>query len=101
MPTRMVCDTRPRRGGTSPTTSKTSRPAANTSARGIIEHNKGEAISAFDDPYWRRYYHQKHGWLQDMIDGARDMAKSLDQYADAVHHAVKRLEHAQDENFGF
>ncbi|MFD3477854.1 RNase A-like domain-containing protein [Streptomyces sp. NPDC058695] len=67
--------------------------AANKSARGIITHNKGEAISAFDDPYWRRYYHQKHGWLQDMIDGARDMAKSLDQYADAVHHAVKRLEH--------
>ncbi|GAA1288205.1 RNase A-like domain-containing protein [Streptomyces sp. NPDC001939] len=67
--------------------------AANKSARGIITHNKGEAISAFDDPYWRRYYHDGHGWLQDMIDGARDMAKSLDQYADAVHHAVKRLEH--------
>ncbi|MFD3561896.1 RNase A-like domain-containing protein [Streptomyces sp. NPDC058686] len=67
--------------------------AANKSARGIITHNKGEAISAFDDPYWRRYYYDGHGWLQDMIDGARDMAKSLDQYADAVHHAVKRLEH--------
>ncbi|MFB7710155.1 RNase A-like domain-containing protein [Streptomyces sp. NPDC056105] len=67
--------------------------AANKSARGIITHNKGEAISAFDDPYWRRYYHDGHGWLQDMIDSARDMAKSLDQYADAVHHAVKRLEH--------
>jgi hypothetical protein len=25
--------------------------AANKSARGIIEHNKGEAISAFDDPF--------------------------------------------------
>ncbi|MGN5635254.1 RNase A-like domain-containing protein [Streptomyces sp. AC154] len=67
--------------------------AANKSARGIIEHNKGEAISAFDDPFWRRYYYDGHGWLQDMIDGARDMAKALDQYADAVHHAVKRLEH--------
>ncbi|MEU6661773.1 RNase A-like domain-containing protein [Streptomyces sp. NPDC046821] len=67
--------------------------AANKSARGIITHNKGEAISAFDDPYWRRYYYDGHGWLQDMIDGARDMAKSLDQYADAVHHAVKQLEH--------
>ncbi|MFE6898755.1 RNase A-like domain-containing protein [Streptomyces sp. NPDC057717] len=67
--------------------------AANKSARGIITHNKGEAISAFDDPYWRRYYYDGHGWLQDMIDSARDMAKSLDQYADAVHHAVKRLEH--------
>ncbi|MEU2248489.1 RNase A-like domain-containing protein [Streptomyces sp. NPDC019224] len=67
--------------------------AANKSARGIIEHNKGEAISAFDDPFWRRYYYGGHGWLQDMIDASRDIAKSLDQYADAVHHAVKRLEH--------
>ena len=67
--------------------------AANKSARGIIEHNKGEAISAFDDPFWRRYYYDGHGWLQDMIDGARDMAKALDQYADVVHKAVKHLEH--------
>jgi hypothetical protein len=67
--------------------------AANKSARGIIEHNKGEAISAFDDPFWRRYYYDGHGWLQDMIDGSRDMAKALDMYADAVHKAVKRLEH--------
>ncbi|MGW2745284.1 WXG100 family type VII secretion target [Streptomyces sp. NPDC001450] len=67
--------------------------AANKSARSIIEHNKGEAISAFDDPFWRRYYYEKHGWLQDMIDGARDMAKALDKYADAVHSAEKHLEH--------
>ncbi|MFF8864508.1 DUF6531 domain-containing protein [Streptomyces sp. NPDC015139] len=67
--------------------------AANKSARGIIENNKGEAISAFDDPYWRRYYHDGHGWLKDMADGARDMAKALDKYADAVHKAVKQLEH--------
>ncbi|MET7898959.1 DUF6531 domain-containing protein [Streptomyces mirabilis] len=67
--------------------------AANKSARSIIEHNKGEAISAFDDPYWRRYYYQNHGWLQDVIDGARDMAKALDKYADAVHSATKHLEH--------
>ncbi|MFI7339376.1 DNA/RNA non-specific endonuclease [Streptomyces sp. NPDC050085] len=67
--------------------------AANKSARGIIEHNKGEAISAFDDPFWRRYYYDGHGWLQDMIDSARDMAKALDQYADVVHKAVKHLEH--------
>jgi hypothetical protein len=72
--------------------------AANKSARGIIEHNKiehnkGEAISAFDDPFWRRYYYDGHGWLQDMINGARDMAKALDQYADVVHKAVKHLEH--------
>ncbi|MFB7998977.1 hypothetical protein ACFC4G_39920 [Streptomyces sp. NPDC056002] len=67
--------------------------AANKSARTIIEHNKGEAISAFDDPFWRRYYYQKHGWLQDMIDGSRDMATALDKFADAVHAATKHLEH--------
>ncbi|MET9072779.1 DUF6531 domain-containing protein [Streptomyces sp. NPDC004232] len=67
--------------------------AANRTARGIIEDNKGEAISAFDDPYWRRYYNNGHGWLKDMADGARDMAKALDKYADAVHHAVVKLEH--------
>ena len=67
--------------------------AANKAARTLIEHNKGEAISAFDDPFWRRYYHDKRGWLQDLIDGSRDMAKALDAYADAVHGAKKKLEH--------
>ncbi|MCX4647573.1 hypothetical protein ACWGDS_42415 [Streptomyces sp. NPDC055059] len=62
---------------------------ANRSARTTIEHNKGEAISAFDDPYWRRYYYQKCGWLQDVIDGSRDMAKALDKYADAGHAAIR------------
>ncbi|MFD6025408.1 DNA/RNA non-specific endonuclease [Streptomyces griseoluteus] len=67
--------------------------AANRAARSLIEHNTGEAISAFDDPFWRRYYHDKHGWLKDLSDGARDMAKALDAYADAVHAAKKKLEH--------
>ncbi|MEU2716564.1 DUF6531 domain-containing protein [Streptomyces sp. NPDC007205] len=67
--------------------------AANKSARGIIDNNKGEAISAFDDPYWRRYYYNGHGWLKDMADAARGMAKALDKYADVVHKAVKQLEH--------
>ncbi|MFI9252823.1 DUF6531 domain-containing protein [Streptomyces sp. NPDC053069] len=67
--------------------------AANKSARGIIDNNKGEAISAFDDPYWRRYYYNGHGWLKDMADAARGMAKALDKYADVVHKAVKKLEH--------
>ncbi|ALO95018.1 hypothetical protein SHL15_3914 [Streptomyces hygroscopicus subsp. limoneus] len=66
---------------------------ANKAARSIIEHNKGEAISAFDAPYWRRYYHDGQGWLKDLADAARDMAKALDAYADAVHSAKKKLEH--------
>lgn len=67
--------------------------AANKAARSLIENNKGEAISAFDDPFWRRYYHDGDGWLKDLADGARDMAKALDAYADAVHSAKKKLEH--------
>lgn len=67
--------------------------AANKAARTLIEHNKGEAISAFEDPFWRRYYRDGKGWLQDLIDGSRDMAKALDAYADAVHGAKKKLEH--------
>ncbi|MFF4491191.1 hypothetical protein ACFY0F_32805 [Streptomyces sp. NPDC001544] len=66
---------------------------ANKAARSIIEHNNGEAISAFDDPFWRRYYYDGHGWLKDLADAARDMAKALDAYADAVHGAKKKLEH--------
>ncbi|MGW3354247.1 WXG100 family type VII secretion target [Streptomyces bungoensis] len=67
--------------------------AANKAARSLIENNKGEAISAFDDPFWRRYYHNGDGWLKDLADAARDMAKALDAYADAVHSAKKKLEH--------
>ncbi|MEU0821432.1 RNase A-like domain-containing protein [Streptomyces mirabilis] len=67
--------------------------AANKAARSLIENNKGEAISAFDDPFWRRYYYDKHGWLKDLSDAARDMAKALDAYADAVHGAKKKLKH--------
>ncbi|MEU9478552.1 hypothetical protein [Streptomyces sp. NPDC048191] len=66
---------------------------ANKAARSIIEHNKGEAISAFDDPFWRRYYYDKRGWLKDLADAARDMAKSLDSYADFIHGVKKKLEH--------
>ncbi|MFH8735836.1 MULTISPECIES: hypothetical protein [unclassified Streptomyces] len=66
-----------------------SSAAANKPARTIIEHNEGEAICAFDAPYWRRYYYQKYGWLQDVIDNSRDMAEALDKYADAVHAATK------------
>ncbi|MCL3993152.1 WXG100-like domain-containing protein [Streptomyces lavenduligriseus] len=66
---------------------------ANKAARSIFEHNKGEAISAFADPYWRRYCHDGHGWLKDLTDAARGMAKALDAYADAVHSAKKKLEH--------
>ncbi|MGW5481648.1 DNA/RNA non-specific endonuclease [Streptomyces sp. NPDC004008] len=66
--------------------------AANKAARALIEDNKGESIDAFDR-FWRRYYDGGRGWLKDLADAARDMAKALDSYADAVHGAKKHLEH--------
>ncbi|WP_344402828.1 hypothetical protein [Streptomyces longisporus] len=66
--------------------------AANKTARALIEDNKGESIDAFDR-FWRRYYDNGRGWLKDVPDAARDMAKALDAYADAVHGAKKHLEH--------
>ncbi|MFF1481470.1 hypothetical protein ACFVYD_28650 [Streptomyces sp. NPDC058301] len=67
--------------------------AADKAAQALIHHNSGEAISAFNDPFWRRYYHDKKGWLQDLVDGPRDLAKGIDQYADAVAGAKKKLDH--------
>ncbi|MGV9424792.1 RNase A-like domain-containing protein [Streptomyces sp. NPDC003656] len=67
--------------------------AANKAAGSLIENNKGEAISAFADPFWRRYHHDGHGWLKDLAGAARAMAKGLDAYADTVHGAKKKLEH--------
>ncbi|MFF3428899.1 hypothetical protein [Streptomyces sp. NPDC002602] len=66
--------------------------AANKAAQTLIHHNTGEAISAFADPFWARYYHDKKGWLQDLVDGPRSLAAGIDQYADAVADAKKRLD---------
>uniref|UniRef100_A0AAU2V6D9 Outer membrane channel protein CpnT-like N-terminal domain-containing protein n=1 Tax=Streptomyces sp. NBC_00003 TaxID=2903608 RepID=A0AAU2V6D9_9ACTN len=67
--------------------------AANKAAQALIHNNKGEAISAFADPFWARYYHDKKGWLQDLVDGPRDLATGFDNYADAVADAKKKLDH--------
>ncbi|WP_194858905.1 hypothetical protein [Streptomyces sp. SUK 48] len=67
--------------------------AADRAARSLIEHNKGEAVSAFADPFWRRYHRDGSGWLKDLAEAARAMAKALDTYADSVHSARKKLEH--------
>nr|WP_186337834.1 MULTISPECIES: hypothetical protein [Streptomyces] len=67
--------------------------AADHAARSVIEHNRGEAVSAFADPFWRRYHRDGSGWLKVLADAARDMAEALDTYADAVHSARKKLAH--------
>ncbi|MFE2881005.1 RNase A-like domain-containing protein [Streptomyces roseus] len=66
--------------------------AADKAAQTLIHNNTGEAISAFADPFWARYYHDKKGWLQDLVDGPRSLAAGIDQYADAVADAKKKLD---------
>lgn len=66
--------------------------AANKAAQALIHNNTGEAISAFADPFWARYYRDKKGWLQDLVDGPRSLADGIDQYADAVADAKKKLD---------
>ncbi|MFE2246791.1 RNase A-like domain-containing protein [Streptomyces lavendulae] len=66
--------------------------AANKAAQTLIHNNDGEAISAFADPFWARYYRDKKGWLQDLVDGPRSLAAGIDQYADAVADAKKKLD---------
>ncbi|WP_331445205.1 RNase A-like domain-containing protein [Streptomyces xanthochromogenes] len=67
--------------------------AANQAAQALIHNNKGEAIEAFANPFWARYYQDRRGWLQDLVDGPRDLAKGIDSYADAVDDAKKKLDH--------
>ncbi|MEU8838872.1 RNase A-like domain-containing protein [Streptomyces roseus] len=66
--------------------------AANKAAQTLIHNNSGEAISAFADPFWSRYYHDKKGWLQDLVDGPRSLADGIDKYADAIADAKKKLD---------
>lgn len=70
--------------------------AANKAAQTLIHNNSGEAISAFADPFWARYYHDQKGWLQDLVDGPRSLADGIDKYADAVADAKKKLDRELD-----
>ncbi|MFF0477016.1 hypothetical protein [Streptomyces sp. NPDC004284] len=67
--------------------------AADKAAQTLIHDNSGEAISAFADPFRARYYSDKKGWPQDLVDGPRSLADGIDKYADAVADAKKRLDH--------
>lgn len=67
------------------------RGPVNSAAQSIIHHNKGEAIDTFDK-FWGRYAKGKDaGWLSDLSDSARKMAKALDDFADAIDDAVNKL----------
>ncbi len=68
------------------------RGPVNSAARGIIHHNRGEAIEVFEK-FWDRYAKGKDaGWLSDLSGAARKMAHALDTFADAVDDAVNKLE---------
>ncbi|AWT42377.1 MULTISPECIES: DUF6531 domain-containing protein [Streptomyces] len=67
------------------------RAPVHRSASSIIHHNTGESIEAFDK-FWSRYAKGKDGgWLSDLADASREMAKALDKFADAIDDAITKL----------
>ncbi|WP_425838174.1 WXG100 family type VII secretion target [Streptomyces fractus] len=65
--------------------------ATHKSARSIIDGNEGPSIEAFGE-FWARYHKgAKSGWLDDLAEAARSIAKALDQYADTVDEAISHL----------
>ncbi|WP_078917412.1 DUF6531 domain-containing protein [Streptomyces sp. NRRL S-813] len=67
------------------------RGPVHRSASSIIHHNTGHAIDAFEK-FWGRYARgQDGGWLSDLAESAREMAKALDKFADAIDDAIHKL----------
>nr|WP_308406118.1 DUF6531 domain-containing protein [Streptomyces sp. TML10] len=67
------------------------RSPVHRSASSVIHHNTGESIEAFDK-FWGRYAKdQDGGWLSDLAKSAREMAKALEKFADAVDDAINKL----------
>ncbi|MEU3244247.1 DUF6531 domain-containing protein [Streptomyces sp. NPDC006875] len=67
------------------------RGPVHTSASSLIHHNTGESIDAFEK-FWGRYARGKDaGWLSDLAESARAMAKALDKFADAIDDAINKL----------
>ncbi|MGW7466152.1 RNase A-like domain-containing protein [Streptomyces xantholiticus] len=64
---------------------------SNGKAASLIRNNKGEAIDAFE-VFWGRYHREcAQGWLDDLAAVARQMAKALEEFADAVDDAIQQL----------
>ncbi|MFF7880558.1 RHS repeat-associated core domain-containing protein [Streptomyces sp. NPDC020794] len=67
------------------------RGPVHTSASSLIHHNSGESIDAFEK-FWSRYAKGKDaGWLSDLAESSRAMAKALDKFADAIDDAINKL----------
>ncbi|MFE9381840.1 toxin glutamine deamidase domain-containing protein [Streptomyces sp. NPDC007025] len=56
----------------------------------IIHANSGEAVDAYS-LFWRRYYHAGRGWLADLEKAARDVASTLDEFANDVENTKERI----------
>lgn len=67
------------------------RAPVHRSAASIIHNNTGESIEAFEK-FWGRYAKdQDGGWLSDLAKSAREMAKALEKFADAIDDAINKL----------
>ncbi|MFG2367071.1 RHS repeat-associated core domain-containing protein [Streptomyces mirabilis] len=67
------------------------RGPVHTSASSLIHHNTGESIDAFEK-FWNRYAKGKDaGWISDLAESSRGMAKALDKFADAIDDAINKL----------
>ncbi|MFF3140769.1 DUF6531 domain-containing protein [Streptomyces sp. NPDC057927] len=67
------------------------RGPVHTSASSLIHHNTGESIDAFEK-FWNRYAKGKDaGWLSDLAESSRAIAKALDKFADAIDDAINKL----------
>ncbi|MGX1854072.1 WXG100 family type VII secretion target [Streptomyces sp. NPDC055299] len=66
--------------------------SAHKSAQDVIDSNKGQSIESFAS-FWRKYHSGGKGYLDDLAESARDMAKALDKFADQIAEAKKKIEH--------
>jgi len=67
------------------------RQVTNGKASALIENNEGEAIDAFEI-FWHRYCQGGGGWLNDLEQAARDLAKALDDFADEVEDVKDKID---------
>jgi len=64
---------------------------ASRAARDLVAGNSGPAVDAFDT-FWRRYDGPPDAYLPALATTGRAMGTALDQYADTVRDAKKRIE---------
>ncbi|WP_269854293.1 DUF6531 domain-containing protein [Streptomyces sp. RPT161] len=67
--------------------------ATNGRSAALVHNNKGEAIDAYAE-FWHRYHGPGgKGWLDDVAKASTHMAEMLENYADGIEKARKKIEH--------